>query len=181
MHNRTKVINKLIADHGYESYLEIGVDSCVNFNNVNAKTKVGVDPAVDAKDVIKMESDEFFATNAVKFDLIFIDGLHHSDQVERDIANAYKALKKGGVVIIHDCKPFNEKMTRVPREQVQWTGDVYRAIIGFHLMYSDKIKTMYFDDEYGLYAIYKTGTYGVKVGFNLPDLTFEEFQNIKPY
>lgn len=181
MHNRTKVLNKLIADNSYESYLEIGVGNTVNFQLIQAKTKIGVDPACSAKYFLQITSDEFFESNAVKFDLIFIDGLHHSEQVERDIANAYKCLKKGGVLVLHDCNPFNEKMTIVPREQTQWTGDVYRAVMGFHMAYADKIKTMYFDDEYGLYAIYKTGMYSVKVGFNLPSLSFEEFQQIKPY
>ena len=36
------------------------------------------------------------------FDLIFIDGLHHYEQVKKDINNSLKFLKKGGVCIIDD-------------------------------------------------------------------------------
>ena len=43
----------------------------------------------------KMTSDEFFAAHGEKrYDLIFIDGLHHAEYVERDIITRYWRSKK---------------------------------------------------------------------------------------
>ena len=182
---RTQTINKIIADNGYESYLEIGLGDETNFKNINVLYKVGVDPNlklpfktdVGKFNMVKDTSDNFFNDNdnQNKFDIIFIDGLHESEQVERDIVNAYKVLNKGGVILVHDVNPPSEKAQRVPREQVQWTGDVWRAVVGFKAEYGDKIKTGYFDDPYGLFAIYKTGRYAVKEGFVDTEMTYKEF------
>jgi len=50
----------------------------------------------------KMLSDNFFAQNKNKFDLIFIDGDHKYDQVKRDALNAWKILNNRGVLIFDD-------------------------------------------------------------------------------
>lgn len=182
---RTQTINKIISDNGYESYLEIGLGDGANFINIKADSKIGVDPNVPnlRKEIIELviteRSDTFFENNNDKFDVIFIDGLHESEQVERDIVNAYKALNKGGVILLHDVNPPSEKAQRVPREQVQWTGDVWRAVVGFKSEYGDKIKIGYFDDPYGLFAIYKTGRYAVKEGFVNNKMTYQEFDKNK--
>jgi hypothetical protein len=39
-----------------------------------------------------MTSDEFFEINKSTYDIIFIDGLHIDEQVERDIINGLKIL-----------------------------------------------------------------------------------------
>ena len=50
----------------------------------------------------KMTSDNFFQNNNKIFDLIFIDGDHSSDQVLRDINNAWSILNNGGFLILDD-------------------------------------------------------------------------------
>ena len=77
----TDVINFLIRQYGYRSYLEIGVDKNRNYNHIECKLKHGVDPNVPC--TFKMTSDEFFATTSTMYDLIFIDGLHEAEQVEK--------------------------------------------------------------------------------------------------
>ena len=52
-----------------------------------------------------MTSDDFFRDNKEKFDLIFIDGLHETNQVDRDIENSLKFINKGGTILLHDCLP----------------------------------------------------------------------------
>ena len=50
----------------------------------------------------KMTSNEFFMTNSKKYDLIFVDGDHSSNQVKIDIDNSWKILNKGGYLILDD-------------------------------------------------------------------------------
>ena len=50
----------------------------------------------------KMNSNEFFLSNSKKYDLIFVDGDHSSDQVKIDIDNSWKILNKGGYLILDD-------------------------------------------------------------------------------
>ena len=52
-------------------------------------------------------SDEFFNQNNEKFDVIFIDGLHHYDQCQADAINSLKCLNKNGFIFFHDFIPRN--------------------------------------------------------------------------
>ena len=108
--NRTAIINYLISRCKAKSYLEIGVWSGNNFDNVVCEKRVGVDPAPEQ---LKnpglcrvMTSDEFFAQNTETFDVIFIDGLHHADQVYKDLVNAAKCLNPNGYIVCHDMNPL---------------------------------------------------------------------------
>lgn len=184
--NRTKVINKLIDDNGYESYLEIGVYDGKNFGAIKCNFKIGVDPNLptslkQSRDLYSMPSDEFFESmeEGYKFDIIFIDGDHEASQVEKDIVNAYKALNKGGMILLHDCNPPTYESQVVPRIQGEYCGTVWRAVLGFIKEYGAKIKTGYFDDPHGLFAIYKTGRFAVKEGFIDSKTTYEEFDRIR--
>ncbi len=76
-----------------------------------------------------MTSDEFFKNNLDKFDLIFIDGLHVSSQVDRDIENSLKFLKFGGVILLHDCLPKKIWHQVVPCVYPKWNGDVWKSIV----------------------------------------------------
>ena len=52
---------------------------------------------------IKNKSDTFFSENKdLKFDVIYIDGDHHYDQVLLDCQNAWKLLKRDGIFICDD-------------------------------------------------------------------------------
>ena len=99
--NRTEILNGLIELNDYQSYLEIGLGDGANFRHINCPVKIGVDPkpSINGLGIMKTTSDEFFSESKEKYDLIFIDGLHHSDQVERDIINGYKKLNKGGMLL----------------------------------------------------------------------------------
>ena len=50
----------------------------------------------------KMTSNEFFVSNSKKYDLIFVDGDHSSNQVKIDINNSWEVLNKGGYLILDD-------------------------------------------------------------------------------
>jgi len=127
---RYQIINTLINIYGYETYLEVGVDHPMQcFDKIKIENKIGVDP--NGKAMITATSDDFFKSNRKKFDIIFIDGLHHKDQVIRDIDNALKVLNHNGAIVVHDCNPTSDIMQRVPRETGEWTGDVWKAWLHF--------------------------------------------------
>jgi hypothetical protein len=129
---RTEIINELINKHGYEDYLEIGVNTPsqpgYNWVGVEAKTKTGVDPNVDT--TFKMTSDEFFEKHLMQeYDIVFVDGLHIFEQVYRDIVNSLKRLSPNGTIVVHDCNPITEITQRRERASDAWHGDVWKAIV----------------------------------------------------
>ena len=48
----------------------------------------------------------------IRFDVIFIEGLHLAEQVDRDISNALRYLKDDGFIVLHDCNPPLERHAR---------------------------------------------------------------------
>ena len=127
--NRSDLINFFIRKNKYKKYLEIGCYRNVNFKRIRIEEKTGVDSVRGGN--IRLNSDDFFDKNNKKFDIVFVDGLHHYYQVKRDIENALKFLNEGGVIIVHDCLPQNEGEQIVPQNQSKWTGDVWKAICHF--------------------------------------------------
>jgi len=126
--SRSNLINYLIGLYGYKSYLEIGVDIGTNFEQVICNYKVGVDPANKyEKLTYNITSDEFFAQNDEKFDIVFIDGLHISEQVVKDIQNSLDVLNPKGTIVMHDCLPINEAAQSRERLGDHWNGDVWKA------------------------------------------------------
>lgn len=178
--NKSKIINDIIEEGGFKSYLEIGYAQGSNFKAINVENKTSVDPTAPEDtpfDLHKMTSDEFFEANKKKFDVIFIDGLHEAEQVERDILNAWYSLKMGGYIVIHDILPFTEEMQKVPRTQEQWTGDVWRAWQGFCEAYGDKIETNVLPEKYGIGTIKKINC-PIKTGFVNAEMTYNEYREI---
>lgn len=127
---RLELISLLIKELAYTSYLEIGIGVFDTFNHIECQLKVGVDPA-NVEATHHMTSDNFFANNTQKFDLIFIDGLHQSDQVDKDIHNALNCINKGGTIVVHDCNPFLEEHQTYFQTTVAWTGDVWKSFTKF--------------------------------------------------
>lgn len=130
---RDEVINHLIRKYGYKSYLEIGVDEggYMNDQKIVIGKKTSVDPAPKSRATHNMTSDQFFEMNDQMFDIIFIDGLHHCDQVLRDVENSLAVLNTGGTIVMHDCNPTSEAQQIVPRIQGDWTGDVWKAFVHY--------------------------------------------------
>lgn len=129
----TQLLNALIEKYNLRSYLEIGVqDPANNFDKINVVHKVGADPClIGASEEVGMlcacTSDQFFEDDDMGlFDLIFIDGLHHADQVKRDFENSLRCLSDNGFIVIHDVLPENEEGTIIPRQTKVWWGDVYK-------------------------------------------------------
>jgi hypothetical protein len=135
---RDDIINFFIKKYNYKKYLEIGVFEGGCIRKIECEIKHGVDPGVEgivADEVnFNMTSDEFFNqidSNDVKYDIIFIDGLHHFPQVDVDIINSLKHTQDNGVIILHDCNPPTIEHSLVPRVQLAWNGDVYKSVLSF--------------------------------------------------
>jgi hypothetical protein len=158
---RFEIINHLIKKYNFKNYLEIGVYKGENIRKIIAPHKDGVDPTVELGQTIPeinypVTSDEFFDLikdhPEIKYDIIFIDGLHHSDQVDKDIDNAFKHLVDNGIIVLHDCNPSKEEYTLVPRRTGIWHGDVYKSALNFRLKYPFKFITV--DDDCGCGVIF---------------------------
>jgi hypothetical protein len=157
---RFEIINQLISKYKFINYLEIGVFKGENIQKIIAPHKDGVDPTTELGSSIPeinypMTSDAFFDLvrgHDIKYDIIFIDGLHHSDQVDKDISNALNHLVDNGIIVLHDCNPLKEEYTLVPRQTGIWHGDVYKSVLNFRIKYPFKFITV--DDDCGCGVIF---------------------------
>lgn len=135
---RYDILKELIKKRKYKKYLEIGVRAGETFNKIDID-KIGVDPNCSVPGIILKTSDEFFKSNKLTFDLIFIDGLHEKNQVLKDIENSLKFLNKGGVIVCHDLNPVSEIAQRYPQPQGEstWNGDCWKAWVELRMKRED--------------------------------------------
>lgn len=191
---RHELINFLLAASGSDDkrYLEIGVrNPADNFNKIEASQKHSVDPGIEfeANPVeFKLTSDAFFnqleqgiiLNPSIRFDVIFIDGLHLAEQVARDIKNALKFIKEDGFIVLHDCNPPTEfharedyAYTLSPARQF-WNGTTWKA---FYRCRLDKnLSCCVIDSDWGLGIISKRTFYeALKEDLN-PYLEFQVFE-----
>lgn len=126
---RWDIIQAAIAATGARRYLEIGVQGGQCFGRIQCEDKVGVDPDRSSAATVHLPSDAYFAQLApdVRFGVIFVDGLHHREQVCRDILNAYRHLEPFGVIVVHDCDPPTKQSGERAMCHGVWCGDVWQG------------------------------------------------------
>lgn len=125
-----------------ERYLEIGVHEGHSLAFVQPGTRtVGVDPEPKVEDpptdavIVAATSDDFFADPELvgllggPIDLAFVDGLHLHEQTLRDVANVEAHSHPGGIIMIHDCLPIDERTSTRRRNTVVWSGDVWKVVV----------------------------------------------------
>lgn len=171
---RIDIINHLIKNGNYKTYLEIGardLNDC--FNWIDCETKTSVDPKTEIHfDYSRfnydysLTSDSFFHELEAgelnlqpdhKWDIIFIDGLHLAEQVDRDIQNSLNHLQAGGTIIIHDCKPMDSDCARelhdgryLPNGLLYpWTGTTWKAFYKWMTSRSD-VQMWTVDTDWGV-------------------------------
>ncbi len=145
---RSQVINYLLSRvAGDTTYLEIGVrDPSKNFDKIKASKKYSVDPGIEfAPNPVDfpVTSDRFFEQLSksevlsadTRFDVIFIDGLHLAEQVDKDIRNALQFIKDDGFIVLHDCNPPTEWHAREAHNYREspagnfWNGTTWKAFV----------------------------------------------------
>jgi glycosyltransferase involved in cell wall biosynthesis len=176
VNERHIIINALTKQH--HNYLEIGIENGYTFSKTHFLHKVGVDPdpkcdILDNIEIHKCTSDDYFNNINISdnksvdsddcienikpqnFDVIFIDGMHHCENVLRDFNNSINVLTKDGTIFVDDCIPlnYNEQLkipirhyyeNKILKYGEEWTGDVWKFV--YHLLknYKDKITVRYF-------------------------------------
>ncbi len=166
---RLEIVKNIIKLKNFKSYLEIGTFKDDLFKSVECQNKTGVDPVSGGN--VRKTSDDFFSKNNKKFDLIFIDGLHHYSQVKKDINNSLSALNDSGIILMHDCMPRDYYYQAVPRSQYNWNGDTWKAFL--------EIRTNENFDSYCCYADEGVGVILKRKNKNKLNLNIKNFKKLK--
>lgn len=189
---RSDIINTLANKIQAKSYVEIGIDSGENFSQIFIGEKISVDPNPKIEVTHKMTSDDFFASLPPDktFDIIFIDGLHLSDQVIKDVRNSIKHVSDNGFVVMHDCNPPTKEHQDVegfdwtdgnhwPNKcgkhfgcNRAWNGDVWKAFLYFRAT-DPTLKMFTVDTDWGVGIIQKNKSQET-VSIE-PDVNYETF------
>lgn len=103
------------------SYLELGIGSGENLDTVNSKDKTSVDCDPNTCAQYYMTTDQFFAYNKRRYDIIFVDANHEYEQVLRDFQNALDICDK--FIFLHDLFPVKEEYTSPDK-----CGDAYKLL-----------------------------------------------------
>jgi len=164
MNARYDIINHLIRKNDYKSYLEIGFarpyDS--NFMRIDCIHKIGVDkhrvfdpdseyvPLANCYDCTT--SDDYFAAHDDMFDIIFIDGDHTMEQVDKDLENSLNRLNPGGSIVMHDCLPPNERQS-----EPDGNGTVWKSVAKVR-MSRDDLEIYVVDTDHGCGVVQKSDT-----------------------
>jgi hypothetical protein len=143
------IINTTAKVINARTYLEIGVCTGSNINNVRIGAKTGVDVndirgIKEGIEMIKSSSDDFFRTNERKFDLIFIDGDHSQEQSMKDFENALKCVSNKGLILLHDVYPPNLK-----HMELNLCGGVYLNAQDIN----NRFKCVVFPYDYGVMIV----------------------------
>jgi len=162
-HRHLIINNVSIKD---DKYLEIGVETGYTFNNVHNQNKIGVDPSpqFESEKLVLKTSDDYFENldptdSNNKFDIVFIDGLHHCEQVAKDINNSLHYLNENGKILLDDIIPLNyDEQLKIPikhryengilKTMIPWTGDVWKTMYHILSNYSQHFDFQYFYHPY---------------------------------
>tara|TARA_B110000003_G_scaffold267712_1_gene296289 strand:+ start:274 stop:1773 length:1500 start_codon:yes stop_codon:yes gene_type:complete len=151
-------------------YLEIGTQTGKSLLAASCNC-IAVDPTFALKhDVIDRKkrlflfqetSDDFFRSDFMStlghpIDLAFLDGMHLYEYLLRDFTNAEKFMSPDGVIVMHDCLPYDSLMAERDRGKSPtraWCGDVWK-IVPILQEYRPDLKAEIFDaDPTGLVVV----------------------------
>ena len=174
---RYDVINFLLNSLNRQTtYLEIGVRNPEhNFNRIKSEIKYSVDPGLEFETNpvdFPLTSDQFFEQlragnileNNIQFDVIFIDGLHTAEQVDRDIKNALEFIKEDGFIVLHDCNPPTESHAREEHNYRlspalnAWNGTTWKGFVKWRQ--NPAVFSCTIDTDWGVGVISKTKKIG---------------------
>ena len=166
------LINDLISDLNYKSYLELGVSIGESWKLISCENKIGVDNNINVANefdgVIHATTDDYFLNNQNKFDIIYIDALHEKNQVYKDFKNSFNALNDSGIIIFHDINPLDISQTHFNS-----SGDVFELWIELAKTYKVYIiKNEYDGDSVGIFIKSKNSKF---IDIEVKDYTYQFF------
>lgn len=182
---RWDLMNYLIEKYKIVNYLEIGVNDALCIRKIKAPHKDGVDPYPGSEvggghfpEInYPISSDDFFDLikgHDIKYDMIFIDGLHHSTQVDKDVQNSLNHIVDNGFIILHDCNPPEYEMQLVPRVTGLWNGDVWKSVAKLRCV-EPNLEVCVVDTDWGV-GVVKKGTQKLYTKAPLEEcLTYKHF------
>lgn len=186
---RDEILNNFIQERGYTTYLEIGIhDTKNNFDKILCTTKIGVDPDINAHATYVMTSDEFFKHNEMKFDIIFIDGLHEAHQVYKDIQNSLKVLQPSGIIMLHDCNPISMQGAKdyedFPLEdygKYSWNGDCWKALVKYRFESDYLVYTLNHDEGCGIIDTRHGSEVDKRHKYSIGEMTYSMLEKDRNY
>lgn len=136
------------------TYLEIGVEKGETLALAQCAS-IAVDPEFQiASPVMNNKPSCFFFTcgsdaffrdhDPSRFfgrpiDLAFLDGLHHYEVLLRDFLHTEKHCRRGSIILMHDCLPFDshlgrrrfddERFRERSAQPGYWAGDVWKTVV----------------------------------------------------
>lgn len=186
---RCDIVNYLITLYDLKSYLEIGCKWGNCFQHIKCDEKVGVDPnpirmkqirengfVTSGCSVHGVSSDEYFSNLSSDkiFDIVFIDGMHTEEQVDKDIKNSLEHLSDHGFIVLHDCSPPTEyDLVEGHPKATGWTGTTYRSIVKLRCN-EPNLRMCVVDTDWGCGVIDPLGTQNLYEGFSVDELV-EDF------
>ncbi len=183
--DRLELIQTLIDNRRFRSYLEIGVLGGSVFFNVRCARKAAVDPAFKfnwkgrlgeslkhwdnlTAGYFEVTSDEFFEKHATRvfrdqrLDVVLVDGMHEFEFALRDVLHSLDHLSDDGVIIMHDCNPLSKEAEASFEEWQKrnysgfWNGDVWK-VIAYLLQARPDLDVFVADCDHGLGVITRNG------------------------
>lgn len=130
IHTFFKPTAQICCDPWDSAYEDVGFHFKNQYEHFKGNTK---DLSIIEK---RMTSDEFFMTNEILFDFIYIDGHHSVEQVEKDLNNSLGALRVGGLCLVDDY------IWGSPA-----TNPVRKAVNEFASLHTKKIIRVNIDDD----------------------------------
>lgn len=174
---RFDIINEIILKYNTKNYLEIGVRNpweC--FDMINCGNKMSVDPGIESDNNMatypyysddffnKLENGELDLPKDYKWDIIFIDGLHISDQCFRDFQNSLNHCSENGFIAFHDASPPTIHHAREDYYDDSpaggfWNGTVWKTIQRIRTDYDLDLITV--DSDWGVTVIKNKSSYSL--------------------
>jgi hypothetical protein len=157
----TRFFQALHAQAAFDWYMEVGCRSGRVFANAPGKT-IAVDPYFQVESnvigikpalhIFQETSDDFFANgflarNEIGLSVSFLDGMHLFEFLLRDFRNTEAQSRGAGVILMHDCSPYDHDMTVrdfTGKDGVAWTGDVWK-LLPILAEYRPDLKVQVFD------------------------------------
>jgi len=167
--SKMEIINRLAARHGFTRYLELCSSKTGNFYRfldrralptahrlmyfcpADFNDGLAVDFRTEGMNIRECLSE--ISGRALRYDIILVDPFHDYASSYRDLAAAFDLLDKGGMLVVHDCRPPNIAVAGPEYIEGEWCGVTYKAYLDF--VFARRLDYRTVDTDYGCGIIRK--------------------------